>query len=59
MSDRNDIDEDRTEGSTKRMGGKVKEGTGKLMGDEKMKQEGKADQVEGKVRTRSAASRTR
>ena len=43
------IDEDRTEGSMKQMGGKMKEGAGKLFGDEKMKSEGQADQAEGKV----------
>ena len=43
------IDEDRTEGSAKQMGGKVKEGAGKLFGDEKMKSEGQADQAEGKL----------
>ena len=31
------------------MGGKVKEGLGKATGDEKMKAEGRADQMEGKV----------
>ena len=43
------IDDDRTEGSLKQTSGKMKEGTGKLFGDEKMKQEGHADQVEGKL----------
>jgi uncharacterized protein YjbJ (UPF0337 family) len=43
------IDEDRTEGSAKQMGGKIKEGAGKLFGDEKMKHEGQADQAEGKL----------
>jgi len=43
------IDEDRTEGSAKQMGGKLKEGAGKLFGDAKMKHEGQADQAEGKV----------
>jgi uncharacterized protein YjbJ (UPF0337 family) len=43
------IDEDRTEGSAKQMGGKLKEGAGKLFGDEKIKSEGKADQAEGKL----------
>jgi uncharacterized protein YjbJ (UPF0337 family) len=43
------IDEDRTEGSMKQMGGKLKEGVGKLFGDEKVKSEGQADQAEGKV----------
>jgi uncharacterized protein YjbJ (UPF0337 family) len=52
--DRNDdtaagIDKDRTEGSMKQMGGKVKDGAGKLFGDEKMKTEGRADQAEGRV----------
>lgn len=42
-------DQDRVEGSAKQMGGKMKEGVGKLTGDEKMKAEGKADQFEGKV----------
>ena len=43
------IDDDRTEGSMKQAGGKMKEGAGKLFGDEKMKREGQADQAEGKV----------
>jgi len=43
------IDEDRTEGSAKQMGGKLKEGAGKLFGDAKMKREGQADQAEGKL----------
>jgi len=53
--DRNDdgttagIDDDRTEGSAKQMGGDIKEGAGKLFGDEKMKREGQADQAEGKL----------
>ena len=43
------VDSDRTEGSLKQAGGKLKEGAGKLFGDEKMKTEGKADQGEGKL----------
>lgn len=43
------IDSDRVEGSLKKMGGKIKEGTGKLFGDEKLTREGQADQVEGSV----------
>lgn len=43
------IDDDRTEGSLKQAGGKMKEGAGKLFGDEKMKREGQADQAEGKL----------
>lgn len=53
--DRNDdgttagIDDDRTEGSAKQVGGEIKEGAGKVLGDEKMKREGEADQAEGKL----------
>lgn len=43
------IDDDRTDGSLKQTGGKMKEGAGKLFGDEKMKHEGQADEVEGKL----------
>ncbi|MCJ2101946.1 CsbD family protein [Methylobacterium sp. E-046] len=43
------MDKDRVEGSTTNLGGKVKEGAGKLTGDEKLKNEGLADQVKGKV----------
>jgi uncharacterized protein YjbJ (UPF0337 family) len=43
------IDDDRTEGSLKQTGGKMKEGAGKLFGDEKMKHDGQADQAEGKL----------
>ncbi|WAC59301.1 CsbD family protein [Brevundimonas sp. SL130] len=42
-------DHDRIEGSAKTIGGKIKEGAGKLIGDSKLQAEGKADQVEGKV----------
>jgi len=49
MSGKDKVDPDRTEGSAKRMGGKLKEGAGKILGDEKLKHEGKADQVEGKA----------
>ena len=43
------VDKDRVEGSAKNIGGKIKEGIGKLTGDSKTQAEGKADQVEGKV----------
>ena len=52
MNDRDDnqaIDSDRTEGSAKKMGGDIKEGAGKILGDEKLKREGQADQAEGKL----------
>ena len=42
-------DHDRIEGAAKNMGGKVKEAAGNVTGDEKLKAEGRADQVEGKV----------
>ena len=42
-------DQDRIEGAAKNIGGKIKEGVGKVTGDEKLKAEGRADQVEGKV----------
>lgn len=42
-------DNDRVEGAAKNIGGKIKEGVGKITGDEKLKAEGRADQVEGKV----------
>lgn len=43
------IDPDRTEGSLKQTGGKIKEGAGKLFGDSKLETEGQADQGEGKL----------
>lgn len=43
------MDKDRVEGAAKNMGGKIKEGVGKVTGDSKTEAEGKADQVEGKV----------
>lgn len=42
-------DQDRIEGAAKNIGGKIKEGFGNLTGDEKLKAEGNADQLEGKV----------
>lgn len=43
------VDDDRTEGSMKQMSGKVKEGAGKLFGDQKTKREGQIEQGEGKL----------
>jgi uncharacterized protein YjbJ (UPF0337 family) len=43
------MDQDRMKGSMKEAKGKVKEAAGKALGDEKLKREGQADQVEGKV----------
>ncbi|MES2860036.1 MAG: CsbD family protein [Pseudomonadota bacterium] len=42
-------DQDRVEGAAKTIGGNIKEAAGKLTGDEKLKAEGRADQLEGKV----------
>jgi uncharacterized protein YjbJ (UPF0337 family) len=43
------VDRDRVEGAAKNVGGKLKEAAGKVTGDEKLKREGQADQVTGKV----------
>jgi uncharacterized protein YjbJ (UPF0337 family) len=42
-------DHDRVEGAAKNLGGKAKEAAGKVTGDEKLKAEGRADQLTGKV----------
>lgn len=42
-------DHDRVEGAARNLGGKAKEAAGKVTGDEKLKAEGKADQVSGKI----------
>lgn len=42
-------DHDRIEGAARTIGGNIKEGVGKVTGDEKLKAEGKAEQIEGKV----------
>ncbi|MGI4879508.1 MAG: CsbD family protein [Janthinobacterium lividum] len=43
------MDEDRVDGALKKMGGSIKETTGKVIGDTKLEAEGKADKVAGKV----------
>ncbi|MBV8972513.1 MAG: CsbD family protein [Sphingomonadaceae bacterium] len=43
------MDTDRIDGALKKMGGDIKEGVGKLVGDSKLETEGKADRAEGKV----------
>ena len=43
------MDKDRVKGSATNLGGKAKETAGKVTGDEKLKGEGVADQVKGKV----------
>ena len=42
-------DDDRVEGSAKKMKGNLKEGAGKVLGDSKLQAEGKADKAEGKI----------
>ncbi|UEM04783.1 CsbD family protein [Skermanella rosea] len=44
------MNDDRTEGSMKKMQGEIKEGAGNLTGDSKLQSEGKADKAEGKIR---------
>ena len=43
------MDKDRAKGSATNLGGKVKEGAGKVTGDSKLQSEGKLDQAKGKV----------
>ena len=43
------MDKDRITGAAKQAKGNLKEAAGKLTGDEKLKAEGRADKVEGKV----------
>jgi len=43
------MDKDRVVGSAKQIKGAVKEVVGKAVGDTKLKSEGKADKIEGKV----------
>ena len=43
------MDEDRVKGSATDIGGKVKDAAGGLLGDNKMKAEGKADQASGQL----------
>ncbi len=45
------VDENRVEGAWDKLKGNVKEGTGKLTGDEKLQAEGKADQVSGAAKS--------
>lgn len=42
-------DQDRIDGAARNLGGKAKEAAGNVTGDEKLKAEGKADQVAGKI----------
>lgn len=44
------MDKDRVKGMAEQGKGKVKEATGKAMGDKKLETEGKMDRAKGKVR---------
>jgi uncharacterized protein YjbJ (UPF0337 family) len=44
------MDKDRVKGMAQQGKGAMKEAAGKMMGDEKLKAEGKMDKMEGKVR---------
>jgi uncharacterized protein YjbJ (UPF0337 family) len=43
------MDKDRIAGSVKQIKGSIEEAVGKVVGDTKLRSEGKADQAEGKV----------
>ena len=43
------MDKDRVVGSAKQVKGEVKQAVGKIVGDDKLVSEGKADKLEGKV----------
>jgi len=43
------MDKNRVEGSATNLGGKVKEGAGKVTGDSKLESEGVMDQAKGKI----------
>jgi len=45
------MDKERIKGMAQQGKGAVKEGAGKVFGDEKLKAEGKMDKIEGKVRS--------
>jgi uncharacterized protein YjbJ (UPF0337 family) len=44
------MDKDRVKGAARNTGGRIKERTGKALGDEKLKNEGRTDRVAGKLR---------
>lgn len=43
------VDRDRIEGSGRKIGGDLKEGAGKILGDSKLQAEGRGDQAAGKA----------
>ena len=53
------MDKDRVQGSLDQAKGAVKEGVGKMTGDQKLQAEGKADKIAGKAESTIGAPRTR
>jgi len=49
MNQENDVDKDRIRGSAKQAKGWIKETAGKVLGDKKLRTEGKAEKAAGKV----------
>lgn len=43
------MDDKRVKGAATNVGGKIKEGVGKAVGDEKLRREGQVDQVKGRA----------
>jgi len=43
------MNDDRVKGAAKNIGGKIKEGVGKAVGDTKLRREGQVDQVKGRT----------
>jgi len=50
-------DKDRMQGSAEQAKGAIKEGAGKLTGDQKMQAEGKADKAAGKVQNAAGSAK--
>ncbi len=46
------VDKDRTAGGAKKASGKIKEGAGKLAGNTRLKNEGKAEKTGGKIQNK-------
>jgi uncharacterized protein YjbJ (UPF0337 family) len=53
------MDKDRVAGSAKRAKGAVKEAVGKMTGDAKLKAEGKADKVAGRIQNAVGGAKDR
>lgn len=51
------MDKDRVKGTADQVKGSIKEGAGKALGDEKLKQEGRVDKAKGKVESAVGGAR--